>query len=136
MLRTSTSPAASANRRDRERRHYPIGRVREEGVDHDARPAIQSEKSHTAHRHEYEIQRRDRREKVKEAYGLVMVFQPPQDKAEWDAPDPAPDKRPVHVRRRERQRRRDPERGAYPGVEQKPRGEQHGRGPDEPCGEP
>lgn len=101
-------PAVSAKRRDRERRHYPVGHVRDEGVDHDARPAIQSEKSHTAHRHEDEIQRRDRREKVNEAHGIVTAFQPPQDKAERDAPYPAPDKRPVHVRRRERQRRRDP----------------------------
>src|SRR5437867_3949453 len=107
-LRGSPPPRTSAKRRDRERRHYPVGRVRDEGVDHDARPAIQSEKSHTGHRHEYEVQRRDRREKVNEAYGLVTAFQPPQDKAERDAPYPAPDKRPVHGRRRERQRRRDP----------------------------
>ena len=73
---------------------------------------------------------------VHEANGRVMAFQSPQDKAERDAPQSAPDKRPVHLRRRERERRRDPQGGAYPGVEQKPPGEQHGRGPGKPRCEP
>ena len=40
LLSTGAGPAPSAKRRDHERRHYPVRRVRDEGVDHDARPAL------------------------------------------------------------------------------------------------
>jgi len=63
LMKHSGQPTASAQRRDRERRHDPVGHVREEGEDHDARPAIQSEQSHAAHRHEDEVQRRARARK-------------------------------------------------------------------------
>ncbi len=43
---------APGKRRDGERGHDPVGRVRDERVDHDARSGIQSEKSHPAHWHE------------------------------------------------------------------------------------
>src|SRR5258708_2823350 len=121
---SDTSPQARARRRgafscspakgcDRQRRYYPIGRVNDDGMHHDARTAVEPEKSHPAERQEYEKQGRNRREEIKKPHGVVMTLHRSEDKSERDSPKTAPDERPVYVWRRERYRRLDAERRAY-----------------------